>query len=217
MLRGTLSYAVDHNRIHSNPASKIALPKLAKKQKRYLGHAQVGDLYEAINETNNGEEHDYSLVALKLAHTGLRWSELAGLRINDVDLRKQRIVVAHTIVQVDGKQIKDWPKSYAARSVPIPSFVAELLSKHIERRRVEFDVDAATLRAQLKLLVDKNDELDQVRRREGELFARADEVRAERTLLDARMEGLQEDRESRIAAKMPTEPVDERLELLSAL
>lgn len=211
VLRGILSYAVDHNRIHANPASKIAQPKLAKKPKRYLDHAQVGDLYEAVNETNSGEEHGYGLVALTLAYTGLRWSELAGLRINDVDLRKRRISVAHTIVQVDGKQIEDVPKSYAARSVPIPSFVADLLSKHIERRRVELDVDAGTLRAQLKLLADKNDELDRVRKREGELTARLVEVRAERAMLDARIQGLQEDRDARSAAGMPTEPVDERL------
>ncbi|WP_394289557.1 tyrosine-type recombinase/integrase [Microbacterium sp.] len=103
VLRGVLGYAVDHNRIHTNPASKIAQPKIAKKQKRYLTHAQVGDLYTAINATNRGEEHGYGLVALVLAYTGLRWSELYGLRIADIDLRKRRINVAHTIVEVDGK------------------------------------------------------------------------------------------------------------------
>lgn len=162
VLRGILSYAVDHNRIHTNPASKITQPKIAKKQKRYLTHVRVGDLYTAINETNRGEEHGYGLVALVLAYTGLRWSELSGLRIADIDLRKHRINVAHTIVEVDGKQTEDAPKSYAARSVPIPEFVANLLNTHIQRRRVELDADASTLRAQLKLLDDKNAELARV-------------------------------------------------------
>jgi len=44
VLRGILSYAVDHNRIHSNPASRITQPKIANKQNRYLDFAQVGDL-----------------------------------------------------------------------------------------------------------------------------------------------------------------------------
>jgi integrase len=40
------------------------------------------------------------------AYTGLRWSELAGLRIKDVDFSRRRLTVTHAVVEVRGTLIE---------------------------------------------------------------------------------------------------------------
>jgi integrase len=57
-----------------------------------------------------------------LAYTGLRFGELVGLRIEDVDLGAKRIRVRRSITQVGGKLTEGNPKTAAGgRSIPSPS------------------------------------------------------------------------------------------------
>jgi len=65
-----------------------------------------------------------------LAYCGLRWSELAALRVDHVDLLRARLHISEAVTEVNGGVLA-WgvPKSYEARSVPLPRFlVAELAS-----------------------------------------------------------------------------------------
>jgi integrase len=53
--------------------------------------------------------------------------EASGLRVKDVDFKRGRLEVQHTIVEVDGFQIDSEPKDYEARSIPVPaSLLADL-------------------------------------------------------------------------------------------
>ncbi|MDI6023159.1 tyrosine-type recombinase/integrase [Leucobacter sp. UT-8R-CII-1-4] len=211
VLRGIFEFAIEHNRIHTNPASKVKQPRVPKKQKRYLTDEQIATLYEIVGRTNNGEAHGYDLIVALLAYTGLRWSELAGLRIGDVDLKTRRLSIAHTVVLVDGVPTEGVPKSYSTRSVPIPDIIAALVRTHIVRRREELAVDAKRLKDQLALLDAKSAELERVRARGVVLAARLDEVRERNATLTARIAGLEADRDARAVAGMPTEPVDVRI------
>lgn len=56
---------------------------------------------------------------LVLAYYGLRWGELAGLTVADVDVAKGRLEVRHTMVEVNGYMEPSRPKSYEERSVPV--------------------------------------------------------------------------------------------------
>ena len=210
-LRGIFEYAIEHNRIHTNPAAKVKQPRIVKRPKRYLTDEQVATLYDIVGRTNSGAEHGYDLIVPFLAYTGLRWSELAGLRIRDIDLKGRRLTVEHTVVLVDGVPAEGVPKSYAVRSVPIPGFLVDLLRAHIVRRREELAVDSARLKNQLALLDAKSAELERVRERGVVLTARLAEVREKVATLTDRITGLEADREAREAAGMPTEPVEARI------
>jgi integrase len=60
-------------------------------------------------------------VVLILAYTGLRFGELTGLNVEDVDVGARRIRVRRSITQVGGRLVEGNPKSDAGRrSVPIP-------------------------------------------------------------------------------------------------
>lgn len=63
----------------------------------------------------------------------LRWGELSGLRIGDIDLdaKHPRLTVEQTVVADKGYQRIEPPKDYEHRSIPIPAFLVGLLRAQI--------------------------------------------------------------------------------------
>ncbi len=65
--------------------------------------------------------HDQGDVVSILAFTGLRWSELVGLRVGDIDLLARRLYVRQAAPEVEGRIIVGPPKTRSAvRTVPLP-------------------------------------------------------------------------------------------------
>lgn len=114
-----LDLAVRGQRIRRNPAADVSLPTAEQTEKRFLTHAEVARLADACG--------DYRLVILVLAYCGLRWGELAGLRVGRIDLMRRRIQVVEAVAEVRGRIEWGTPKTHQQRSVPIPrSLVDEL-------------------------------------------------------------------------------------------
>jgi integrase len=62
-----------------------------------------------------------------LAFTGLRFGELAALRVGRVDLLRRRLEIAESVTEVNGATVFGTPKTHHRRSVPIPrSLINEL-------------------------------------------------------------------------------------------
>jgi integrase len=71
-----------------------------------------------------------------LAYTGLRFGELTGLSVEDVDLKARWIRVRRSITQVGGKLVEGNPKSAAGRrSIPIPQRLSGVLAGRLAGRR----------------------------------------------------------------------------------
>ena len=68
VLSGALRFAVEDERLASNPAERLKLPQLTKTRKRYLSHDQVAALAQAIDEMKDGRDYGYGLVVLVLAY-----------------------------------------------------------------------------------------------------------------------------------------------------
>jgi integrase len=127
-----LELAVRDGRIARNPAAGVRLPKTAKAEKRFLARTQVFALADAAAQYPLPEVGaQYRAMVLVLAFCGLRWGEAAGLKAGRLDLLRRRLTVAETLIEVGGHLVWGTPKSHAARSVPIPSFVADLLAEVI--------------------------------------------------------------------------------------
>lgn len=79
---------------------------------------------------------------LVLAYCGLRWGELSGLRIRDLDLdaKNPRLTVEQTVVADKGYQRIEPPKDYEHRSIPIPAFLVGLLRAQIAGRPADAPV-----------------------------------------------------------------------------
>ena len=89
--------------IGRNPAAGVRLPKPSKAERRFLTAEQVDALADAIGE--------YRLVVLTLAYCGLRWGELAALRVGRVDTLGRRLEIVEAVVEVRGHLAWGTPKS----------------------------------------------------------------------------------------------------------
>ncbi len=113
-----LSLAVRDGRLARNPADHVPLPRLPRMEKAFLTVDQVEQLADAA---------EYRAAVLFLAYTGVRFGELAALRVGRLDLERRRADIVEAVAEVSGQAIFSTPKTHQARSVPMPrSLVAEL-------------------------------------------------------------------------------------------
>lgn len=128
LLRAVLELAVADGRIAVNPAAAVSAPPIPPRERhRYLKAAEVNALAAAL-----GDQGD---VVLILAYTGLRWSELVGLRVKDVDLFARRLYVRRSAPEVEGRIVVGPPKTKAGqRSVPLAQTVVDVLIPRLEGR-----------------------------------------------------------------------------------
>ena len=124
VLSGILSLAVRDRRLPANPAIGVDLPRVRERPRRYLSATQVEQLAGAAG--------DGRLAILVLAYCGVRWSELAALRVGRLDLMRRRVIVGEAMTEVNGGRLV-WgsPKSHESRSVPIPRIVVDDLAGYI--------------------------------------------------------------------------------------
>ena len=128
VLKMTLDYAIEDGQLLArNPAARTKFPTLRQASHTYLTTSEVAALAEAC-----GSQGD---VVLLLAYLGLRYGELVGLRVEDVDLTARRIRVRRSITQVGGKLVEGNPKSAAGRrSIPIPKRLLGILASRVSDR-----------------------------------------------------------------------------------
>jgi len=118
-----LSMAVRDGRLPKNPADGVRLPRAKKAEKRFLSPADVARLATACGED--------AIVVWILAYCGLRFGELAALKVSQVDLERRRIGVSEAVTEVAGRLVFGSPKTHQSRSVPIPATIADDLAGHL--------------------------------------------------------------------------------------
>lgn len=123
LLSSILDDAVRDNRLSRNPAAGVDLPRLPTTERRYLTHGQVAQLANAAGP--------YRLLVLVLAYCGLRWGEMAALKVSRVDLMRGRLAIIEAVADVNGHMIFGSPKSHQHRSVPVPRFLRDDLAQHM--------------------------------------------------------------------------------------
>lgn len=119
VLRQVLGAAVEDNRLARNPCDGVKLPKRKHADRGYLSHEQVAALASQVER--NPE------VIRFLAYTGLRWGEMAALRVQDFDMLRRRVNVSRSVTESGGLQWST-PKSWERRSVPFPAVLSEELA-----------------------------------------------------------------------------------------
>jgi integrase len=117
VLAQVLELAVRDRRLPTNPARGVRLPRKLARAPRYLSAAQV----EALAV----ECEPYGHVVRFLAYTGLRWGEMAALRVRDVDPLRRRVHVSRSVTEDRGRLIFDTTKTGEPRMVPLPRFLAD--------------------------------------------------------------------------------------------
>ena len=128
VLKMTLDRAIEEDQLlGKNPAARTNFPPMRHAAHIYLTAAEVAALAQVC-----GAQGD---VVLILAYTGLRFGELTGLNVEDVDIGARRIRVRRSMTQVGGKLVEGNPKSDAGRrSVPIPERLMPALKARLDAR-----------------------------------------------------------------------------------
>lgn len=125
VLSQILELAVADKAIPKNPVRGVKLPAKASKAKPYLSHVQV----ELLAESSRMPD----LIRF-LAYTGLRWGEAAALTVRQLDFNTRRMLIDSNVVLVKGELEFGTPKTGETRSVPMPPFIAEILSPLVKGR-----------------------------------------------------------------------------------
>ena len=122
-LSATLNYARKHGLIQSNPCEVVDRPKRLptgreKREGHFLSRAEVGALAAKVAE----KEPVYGLLVRFAAGTGLRRSEIAGLRVRDLRLARREVHIERMAERTypGGVWVVQEPKSkHSTRGVPI--------------------------------------------------------------------------------------------------
>jgi integrase/recombinase XerD len=105
---------------NKNPASDIDMPKIPKRLPSHLDLSEIDCILEAIERKTPRQIRDYAMISLMYA-TGLRVSELVGLKLEDVDL-------AHGFLNALGKGSKE-------RVIPMGEMAISALGKYLSDAR----------------------------------------------------------------------------------
>jgi integrase len=101
------------------PCDGVKMPKSKHADRGHLSHAQVAALAAAVTYLPE--------VIQFLAYTGLRWGEMAALRVQDFDMLRRRVNVSRSFTEVGKLQFRA-PKTGERRSVPFPASLTEELA-----------------------------------------------------------------------------------------
>lgn len=115
-----LDLAVRDGRLARNPCAGVPLPRAGRTDPVFLTHDEVDALAVGAG--------DHRLVILFLAYTGVRFGELAALRMRHLDLLRRRATIAEAVAEVHGKTVFSTPKNHQSRRVSIPRFLVDDLA-----------------------------------------------------------------------------------------
>lgn len=126
-LRSFFKFLAREDLITLNPLDGIDSPKIPQKEPSYLSESEYLRLLETVKKeaTIFYRKRDLAIISLFLS-TGIRVSELTGLRIGDVDFQE--------------KFIKIIRKGNKEQTLPINDSIVDLLKKYFKiRPKVSFD------------------------------------------------------------------------------
>jgi integrase/recombinase XerC len=91
-LRSLYRFMFNEKMIEANIFSEISSPKLDKTLPKIIYYQELDNLFDAIETRSEVGKRDYAILEL-LYGTGIRVSELCGLRIQDIDFYNNSIIV----------------------------------------------------------------------------------------------------------------------------
>lgn len=128
VFRALMTAAVEAELIGRSPCRGVKLPKITREPIRFLSLEELHRLADAMPS-------EYRAMVWLAGAVGLRWSEVAGLRLSRIDFLRRTVRIDHTIKESDGQLvIENDTKSPASKKlVPMPPFVVDQLAEHVTK------------------------------------------------------------------------------------
>jgi integrase len=128
VLRAILNAAVEADLIRRSPCRGIRMPPPKRREIRFVSPIELERLADAV-------PLEYRPMVYVAGVLGLRWSEVAGLRVGRIDLSARTLSVVETLAEVEGQVAFAEVKSPASRrTISMPRFLTSMLAKHLLRR-----------------------------------------------------------------------------------
>lgn len=127
IVSGAFSDAVDLGLIAHNPATRAKPPRslgTSAHEMRVWDASQLKEFLEFV-----GTDRSYPALRLS-ALTGMRRGEVLGLRWEDLDLDRRRLLVRHTLISVAYEVVESTPKTHRPRMIELDIDTAECLQQH---------------------------------------------------------------------------------------
>jgi integrase len=140
VLRAILNYALASDMIGRTPCRRIKLPEVTPVRRHIINGDELGRLAAAM-----GGVEGYGTMAYLGTVDGMRWGEVAGLRVGHFDFQAGTVRISQTVVRGrKGAVGLGEPKSAAGRrTLAVPVALVEMVGKHMAARGLTVDdVDA---------------------------------------------------------------------------
>ena len=124
VLRSILRAAEESGLIGRSPCVGVSLPPANRREMRFLAPEEIVRLAKEVPER-------FRALIVLAAYGGLRFGELAGLRVDRIDFLRSRLTVADAIVEVAGELHHGPTKTGPNRMVTLPRSVIEAVAAHL--------------------------------------------------------------------------------------
>lgn len=126
LFQAMMNAAVDEGIIAATPCRRIDLPATPPKLPEWFTHEQVDAICQHLPA-------QHAVATQLMSWCGLRWGEMAGLKIGRVAFLRRRLSVVG--VNTQNGRFKEYPKSSKSRrEIPVPPHVLELLAPLVAGR-----------------------------------------------------------------------------------
>lgn len=131
VLRAIINYALAHDMVGRSPCRKIRLPEVTRLDRHIVDADELARLADKL-----GGVGGYGPMVYLGAIGGLRWGEVAGLKVRHLDVPARTLAVAETVVRGRrGAVGSGQPKSAAGRrTLAVPAEVMDMLVRHVAER-----------------------------------------------------------------------------------
>ncbi|MEL4357020.1 MULTISPECIES: tyrosine-type recombinase/integrase [unclassified Luteococcus] len=127
MLSSLCAIAIRDNVIDRNPCDDISVTMPEGREQIILTREQLDQVADAMNP--------YSLAIRTLGLTGMRWGELAGLQVRDLDVKRRRIHIRRHVTEVGGVlDTVEGTKTGPRRTITAPKTLLDELAEKAKGR-----------------------------------------------------------------------------------
>lgn len=135
LISSILEKAVKWQIIFANPCERVEIPKVERKEARYLDEKQAAELLVCLE----AEPLQYRAIITLLLYSGMRRGELCGLEWTDVDFKECLIDINKSSLYLKEKGVfEDDTKTFSSqRVIKLPSHVISVLREHKRAQDLE--------------------------------------------------------------------------------